>query len=178
MISMLSPDPQFGRSDVLRAFNHVQIYLFLGAAIITVGIVSAFFALLRRRFDSLVFWFALFALIYGARLEMDYQLLWTLGLRPPGFQRVVAAFGFLIPIPAFFFFRALNLIGRAGEIVFTICWPIFFARSLRLTGRDLLSPSESHRHTRERVERPMLAVTYSLTYSPEDDQRIPNEKVG
>lgn len=121
---MFSPDPQFARSDVLRVFVHAQIYLFLGAAFITVGIVSAFFTLLRRRFDSLLFWFALFAVLYGARLAMNYQLLWALGLRPPGFQRIVIAVGFLIPIPALFFFRALNLIGRAGQIASTMVWPV------------------------------------------------------
>jgi len=100
---MFLPDPQFARSDVLRIFNHAQVFLFLGAAITTVGIVSAFFAFLRRRLDPLLLWFALFSFLYGIRLEMNYQLLWALGLRPPIFQRFVIAVGFLIPIPAFFF---------------------------------------------------------------------------
>jgi sigma-B regulation protein RsbU (phosphoserine phosphatase) len=58
---MSFPDPQFTRSDVLRIFNHAQIYLFLGSAIITVGLLAASFSLLRRRFDALLLWFALFA---------------------------------------------------------------------------------------------------------------------
>jgi phosphoserine phosphatase RsbU/P len=105
-------------------FNHAQVYLFLGAAITTVGIVAAFFALLRRRLDPLLLWFALFALLYGIRLEMNYQLLWGLGLRPLIFQRFVIATGFLIPIPAFFFFSALGILGRPGRIASTIVWPI------------------------------------------------------
>jgi hypothetical protein len=32
---------------------------------------------------------------------MSYQLLWALALRPLGFQRIVIAVGFLVPIPAF-----------------------------------------------------------------------------
>ena len=120
----LQPDPQFARSDVLRVFNHAQIYLFLGAAIITSGIVSSLFAVLRRRLDPLLLWFALLTVLYGGRLEMNYQLLWALGLRPLGFQRVVIAIGFLVPIPAFFFFRELNLLGRAGRIACAIVWPV------------------------------------------------------
>jgi sigma-B regulation protein RsbU (phosphoserine phosphatase) len=59
---MYFPDPQFARSDVLRVFNHAKIYLFLGSAIITVGLPAASFSLLRRRFDALLLWFALFVL--------------------------------------------------------------------------------------------------------------------
>jgi sigma-B regulation protein RsbU (phosphoserine phosphatase) len=119
---MFLPDPQFARSDVLRVFNHAQVFLFLGSAIITVGLLAGFFSVLRRRLDPLLLWFALFAILYGLRLEMNYQLLWALGLRPVIFRRVVIAIGYLVPIPAFFFFRALNLIGRVGRFLcVTIC---------------------------------------------------------
>jgi sigma-B regulation protein RsbU (phosphoserine phosphatase) len=121
---MYLADPQFARNDVLRVFNHAQIYLFLGSAIVTVGVVAAAFSVLRRRFDALLLWFALFAILYGVRLEMNYQLLWALGLRPVVFQRVVIAIGFLIPIPAFFFLRELNLLGRVGRVLASIVWPI------------------------------------------------------
>jgi phosphoserine phosphatase RsbU/P len=121
---MYLPDPQFARSDVLRVFNHAQIYLFLGSAITTVGLLAAAFSLLRRRFDALLLWFALFAILYGVRLEMNYQLLWALGLRPIAFHRVVIAIDFLIPIPGFFFLRELNLLGRVGRVLAMIVWPI------------------------------------------------------
>jgi len=99
----ISPNQQFARSDVLRVFNHAQIYLFLASAIITVGLLAASFSLLRRRFDALLLWFALFAILYGVRLEMNYQLLWTLGLRSIAFQRFVIAIVFLVPIPTLFY---------------------------------------------------------------------------
>jgi phosphoserine phosphatase RsbU/P len=121
---MYFPDPQFARSDVLRVFNHAQIYLFLGSAIITVGLLAASFSLLRRRFDALLLWFALFAVLYGVRLEMNYQLLWALGLRPIVFQRIVIATDFLIPIPGFLFLRELNLIGKVGRVLAAIVWPV------------------------------------------------------
>jgi phosphoserine phosphatase RsbU/P len=117
-------DPQFARSDVLRVFNHAQIYLFLGSCVITVGLLAAALSLLRRCFDALLLWFALFAILYGVRLEMNYQLLWALGLRPIAFQRLEIAIDFLIPIPGFFFLRELNLIGRVGRVLAAIVWPV------------------------------------------------------
>jgi len=121
---MIVADPQFARSEVLRVFNHAQIFLFLGASITTIGLLAAAFSLLRRRRDPLLIWFALFAILYGVRLFMGYQLLWALGLRPQIFQRIVIAAGFLIPIPAFFFFRTLNLLDRVGRIVTAIVVPV------------------------------------------------------
>jgi sigma-B regulation protein RsbU (phosphoserine phosphatase) len=127
---MFLPDPQFARSDVLRVFNHAQVFLFLGSAIITVGLLAGFFSVLRRRLDPLLLWFALFAILYGLRLEMNYQLLWALGLRPVIFRRVVIAIGYLVPIPAFFFFRALNLIGRVGRFLCVTIWPVLLCLAL------------------------------------------------
>jgi sigma-B regulation protein RsbU (phosphoserine phosphatase) len=123
----LPPDPQFARSEVLRVFNHAQIYLFLGAAITTVGLLAGSFSVLRRRFDPLLLWFALFAVLYGVRLGMNYQLLWALGLRPQVFQRVEIAVGFLVPIPAFFFFRTLNLLDAQGASSLPSYGPLFYA---------------------------------------------------
>jgi sigma-B regulation protein RsbU (phosphoserine phosphatase) len=120
---MFLPDPQFARSDVLRVFNHAQVFLFLGSAIITIGVLAAFFSVLRRRLDPLLLWFALLAILYGLRLEMNYQLLWALGLRPMIFRRVAIAVGFLVPIPTFFFFRALGVLGRLGIVISQIIWP-------------------------------------------------------
>jgi len=123
-LPMSPADPQLTRSEILRVFNHAQIYLFLGAAITTIGLLAASLSVLRRRRDPLLLWLALFAVLYGARLGMNYQLLWALGLRPPVFQSIVIAVGFLVPIPAFFFFRALNLLDRAGQVVIAILVPV------------------------------------------------------
>ncbi len=116
-------EPQFARSEVLRIFFHAQIYLFLGSAITTTGVVAAAFAILRR-FDRLLSWFSLFAILYGVRLCMNYQILWALGMHPSGLRRVLIAIGFAVPIPAFFFFRRLNVLGGLGRWVTNIAWPI------------------------------------------------------
>ncbi|MBV8675266.1 MAG: PP2C family protein-serine/threonine phosphatase [Acidobacteriaceae bacterium] len=116
-------DPQFTRSEILRIFDRAQIYIVLGSAIATIGLLAAAFSVLRRRFDPLLFWFSLFAILYGARLCMNYQLLWALGLRPAAFRRIVIAIGYLVPVPAFFFFRRLHLLGGVGRLVMNIAWP-------------------------------------------------------
>ena len=67
------------------------MYLCLGAAITTVGLIGGALWALRRRRDPLLLWFSLFALLYGVRLILGYQLLWPLGFRPTIFQRIVIA---------------------------------------------------------------------------------------
>jgi phosphoserine phosphatase RsbU/P len=126
----MSLDPQFTRSEVLRVFFHAQIYLFLGSAIATIGVLAAAFSVLRRRFDPLLFWFSLFAILYGVRLCMNYQILWDLGLRPPEFRRIVIAVGFLVPIPAFFFFRRLLPMGWVGRALMVIVCPVVFGLAM------------------------------------------------
>jgi phosphoserine phosphatase RsbU/P len=51
--------------DVLSAFHRDAPYLFLGAAFVAVGLVSAAFAAIRRKYDILLIYFALFAAFYG-----------------------------------------------------------------------------------------------------------------
>ncbi len=117
-------DPQLTAGQVLHAFNYGQIYLFLGAAITTVGLVAAAISLVRRRLDPLLLWFALFAVLYGARLWMDYQPTALIGSESAVFDRLRRAIDYLIPLPAFFFFRSLNLLSRLGRIVSYIITPI------------------------------------------------------
>ena len=61
--------------DVWSAFRHDAPYLFLGAAFVAVGIVSAAFAVHRRKRESLLVFFALFAALYGLRLWISSSLL-------------------------------------------------------------------------------------------------------
>ncbi len=121
---MVQADPHFARSDILRSFNHSQVYLILGDTIITIGLLAGFFSLLRRRLDPLLLWFALFAVLYGLRLELEYQLLWDLGLHPAVLGHISLAIDYLVPIPAFFFFRQVDLFKGNGRALATIVWPI------------------------------------------------------
>src|SRR5215472_1369632 len=67
--------PQMNPVEVLQAFHRDAPYLFLGAAFVAVGLVSAAFAAIRRKHDSLLIYFALFALFYGLRLWIQATLL-------------------------------------------------------------------------------------------------------
>src|ERR1700690_4031820 len=66
--AMVLIDTQLSASEVLRAFHHDEPYLILGAAFSTVAIVAIGYCVLRRRFDALVIWMAIFAYLYGQRL--------------------------------------------------------------------------------------------------------------
>ncbi len=121
---MIVPDPQFPRSVFLGVFNQSQVFLLLGAAITTVGLLAGAFSLLRRRLDPLLLWFAAFAGLYGAHMVVEYQPLWSLGVQAPALSRIGLAIGFLVPVPAFFFFEALNLLGKVGRILRNAVWPI------------------------------------------------------
>jgi sigma-B regulation protein RsbU (phosphoserine phosphatase) len=118
------PDPQFARSVFLRVFNQSQLFLLIGAAITTIGLLAGGFSFLRRRLDPLLLWFAAFAGLYGAHMVLEYQPLWSLGVQAPALSRIGLAIGFLVPIPAFFFFEALNLLGKLGRILRNAVWPI------------------------------------------------------
>ena len=49
--------PQMSTKEVLSAFHRDAPYLFLGAAFVAVGFVSAAFAAIRRKHDSLLIYF-------------------------------------------------------------------------------------------------------------------------
>ena len=50
---MYAADPQLTTSQVLRTFHHDELYLFLGAAFTTLGLMSAAFSFLQRKFDAI-----------------------------------------------------------------------------------------------------------------------------
>jgi len=103
--------------EVLHAFYRDAPYLFLGAAFTAVGIVSAAFAALRRRRDSLVIFFALFAALYGLRLWISSPLLAMTVPSSTIYPRVRAGFSYTILIPAFLFFISLGLPRRIERVV-------------------------------------------------------------
>jgi phosphoserine phosphatase RsbU/P len=123
---MVLLDAQLTASQVLRAFHRDEIFLFLGSAFTTVGLVIAGFLIIRRRFDALLFWLAIFATLYGNRLWMTSQLLGM--LIPPShfFERLKATIDFLVPIPAFLFFQSAGFLGKAAKLVTYIFCAILF----------------------------------------------------
>ena len=112
---MYAGDPQLTASQVLRTFHHDELYLFLGAAFTTLGLMSAAFSFLQRKFDAMLFWLALFAILYGQRLWLQIDFLSLLVPPSDFFRNLRIASNYLVPIPAFFYFEAAGFLGRYGR---------------------------------------------------------------
>jgi len=95
--------------EVLNSFRRDAPYLFLGGAFAAVGLVSAAFAGLRRKRDSLLIYFALFATLYGLRLWISSPLLAMMVAGSTFYDRMRGAVNYVILIPAFLFFICLGL---------------------------------------------------------------------
>jgi sigma-B regulation protein RsbU (phosphoserine phosphatase) len=122
---MLMADTQLTASEVLRAFHHDEPFLFLGAAFGTVGLVGIALCVLRRRFDALLVWLAIFSALYGQRLWMQSQLV---GMSVPAgsmLNLLLAISNFLVPVPAFLYFHAAGLLGKHGKLVAAVITVLF-----------------------------------------------------
>jgi phosphoserine phosphatase RsbU/P len=108
-------DPQLTASQVLQTFQRNELYLFLGAAFTSVGLVSMAFAFLSRKFDAVLFWLALFAILYGTRLWLNATFLRLLMPHEAFFSRLPNVANYLVPIPAFFYFAEAGFLGLNGR---------------------------------------------------------------
>jgi phosphoserine phosphatase RsbU/P len=107
--------PDMSADQVLQAFYSDAPSLFLGAAIVAVGLVAASFSAIRRKPDALLIYFALFAFIYGARMWMKSSLIGLTMQDSFFYPRLRAATDFLVPIPAFLFLNAAGLLHRQAK---------------------------------------------------------------
>ncbi len=123
---MFLADHQLTANEVLRVFHHDEPYLFLGAAFTTVALVAIAFCFVRRRFDPLLVWLAIFAFLYGQRLWLDAGLLRLTMPSSAFFNRITAVVDYLVPIPALFFFQAAGFLGRLGKPI-TIALTFLFS---------------------------------------------------
>jgi sigma-B regulation protein RsbU (phosphoserine phosphatase) len=113
---MYVPAPELTADQVLRVFYRDAPWLFLGAIIVAVGLVAAAFSTIRRKLDPVLIYFALFAILYGVRMWLLSNLI---GLTMQGswlYPRVRSAVDFIVPIPAFFYFKAAGFIRRQARI--------------------------------------------------------------
>ena len=123
---MYLADPQMTASQVLRIFHRDAPYLFLGAAFTTFGLVSGAFAFLGRKFDAMLLWLAVFAILYGQRLWLQTGLL-PLVWPTVFFLKLSLASNYLVPIPGFFYFQAAGFLGRYGRrIAIAISAPFLY----------------------------------------------------
>jgi len=113
---VLALETQLTAGEVLRAFHHDQPKLILGAAITTVGMIALGICAVRRRFDPLLVWLAVFASLYGVRLWIDTDILNLSIAQTTFFRHLRAGINPLIPVPAFIFFHAAGLLPKRGRI--------------------------------------------------------------
>lgn len=108
---------QISANDVLGVFRGDEVRLFVAAASITVGLVAIGFSFIRQRFDRLLSFFAWFAAQYGFRLWMQSGIYRLMAHPSVAIDRLQMALNIFASIPAFLFFEASGLIGRAGRVI-------------------------------------------------------------
>jgi len=109
--------PEMTADEVLGAFHRDAPYLFLGAAFVAVGFVSAAFAAIRRKHDSLLIYFTLFAVLYGLRLWIQSSLLGITMHDSSFYIRLRSGISYIILVPAFLFLSSLGIPTRLDRIL-------------------------------------------------------------
>jgi sigma-B regulation protein RsbU (phosphoserine phosphatase) len=107
---------QISANDVLSVFRSNELRLFVAAASITVGLVAVGFSLIRQRFDRLLSFLAWLA-EYGFRLWLQSDIFRLMAHPSVAFNKLQMALNVFVAIPAFLFFEASGLIGRAGRVI-------------------------------------------------------------
>lgn len=111
--------------DVLATFETEAFRLFLGASIVAIGLLAAAFAAIRGRRAPLLFYFAAFALLYGARLWIQTQLFEYIYGDSTAYVRIRSAINYLVPVPAFLFFDGAGFLRRNRLILTYSLFSIF-----------------------------------------------------
>jgi len=130
---MVLPVTQITTNQILQAFHHDEPYLFMGSSFIAVGIVSIALCVVRRRFDALLIWMGIFAGLYGLRLWLRSNMLYLEFDGNVPFDRMRSAIDFLIPLPAFYFFRVAGFLRRGANVIAVgtaVTFPVMFAVTL------------------------------------------------
>ncbi|MFZ0319017.1 MAG: PP2C family protein-serine/threonine phosphatase [Candidatus Sulfotelmatobacter sp.] len=109
---MYVPISEMTGGQVLQAFRHDVLNLFFGAVILAVGLVAAAFSAIRRKYDPLLIYLALFAGVYGLRMWIKSDLLSLTMQGSYFYPRLSHAIDFVVPIPAFFFLEAAGFLHR------------------------------------------------------------------
>jgi phosphoserine phosphatase RsbU/P len=114
---MYAPAPEMTADQVLQAFHRDGPSLFFGAMIMAVGLVAVAFSAIRRKRDPILIYFAFFAGLYGLRMWVKTDLL-SLTIHGSWFYpRLRSAIDFIVPIPAFFYFKAAGLLRRQATVL-------------------------------------------------------------
>jgi len=109
---MLGIAPEISSQQVLQAFHYDGPYLFLGAAFTTVGLLALIFPLVRRKFDLLLIYFGIFAVLYGQRLWVQSEILRLTIHDSDFYPRLRSAIDFIVPLPGILFLDAAGFLDR------------------------------------------------------------------
>ncbi len=127
---------------VVRTFTNDSPYLFLGSVFIGVGLIAGAFTAIRRKFDPLFIYFALFAVLYGLRMWVQADLT-AFAFSPAWFYpRFHDAINYLVPLPGFLFFGSAGLLDRSGRIAGYV---VAIVGTLLATVACIVGPSNSLR---------------------------------
>jgi phosphoserine phosphatase RsbU/P len=129
---------QLGANEVLAIFHRDGLYLLFGAVFLTFGFISGVFAFWGRKFDVMLWWLALFAILYGVRLWLQLEFVGLLLPHSLLVERFRVAVNYLVPIPAYFYLASAGFIGRQGQkisIVLSIVFGALFLGTMAIGPR-------------------------------------------
>ncbi len=109
--------PAIDASDVLQGFRHDVPYLFAGATFVAAGLIAGGFVAVRRKYDALLFYLAIFASLYGLRLWLQSETMNLVLRTSTWFPRLVSAVDYLMPVPALLFLSAAGLLRDLAKYV-------------------------------------------------------------
>ncbi len=124
---MYASDMQLSANQVLAMFHNDAPYLLFGAVFMTFGLIAGIFAFWGRKFDAMLMWLALFAILYGLRLWLQLGFVGLLLPHTVFIERLHFAVNYLVPIPAFFYLASAGFIGRQGRKVSVLLSVVFGA---------------------------------------------------
>jgi phosphoserine phosphatase RsbU/P len=101
--------------QVLATFRYDAPYLFLGSAFIAVGLISGAFSAVRRKADTLLIYFALFATVYGLRLWIQAEIVKLMFDDSVFYLRFREGINYIVPVPAMLFLNATGGLTRLGK---------------------------------------------------------------
>jgi sigma-B regulation protein RsbU (phosphoserine phosphatase) len=106
----IAPTPT--ADQLLQMFHRDAPGLFIGAVIVSAGLIAAAFPAIRRKPDPLLLYLALFAILYGMRMWMQASLVQLTMQGSLFFLKLRSVFDYLVLVPAFLFFNAAGFLQR------------------------------------------------------------------
>jgi len=168
---MLALDAPITAAQVLRAFHHDEPFLFLGAAFNTVTIILVGLCVIRRKPDGLLLSLAWFAHLYGIRLWMNSELLGISEVPTESLHRIRAAIDYLVPVPAWIFFKYAGFLGRLSKNLL-----VFLSIFIGLAVASLIvGPKPAFHHINNALvifSLAIMAVRWSRRMIHERDSRV------